>query len=179
MTITLRPELLTAERFAPYGNVIEAGTRSRAPMNAARFERFDDLAKIDIADGGRVAVSVARCRIATALPWRIDTVERHPLGSQAFVLSPLTVDRAAVRQLLAEVVPNIAGQGTALGDAIALGAKKLRERPEGSRVMILIADGDNTAGLFPPIEAAKVAARAGVRIYVIGVGSTESVPNAA
>ena len=89
MTITLKPELLTAERFAPYGNVIEAGTRSRAPMNAARFERFDDLAKIDIADGGRVAVSVARCRIATALPWRIDTVERHPLGSQAFIpLSP-------------------------------------------------------------------------------------------
>ncbi len=98
-------------------------------------------------------------------------------GSQAFVLSPLTLDRGAVRQLLAGVMPNIAGQGTALGDAIALGAKKLRERPEGSRVMVLIADGDNSAGIFPPIEAAKVAARAGVRIYVIGVGSTEkSIP---
>jgi Ca-activated chloride channel family protein len=98
-------------------------------------------------------------------------------GSQAFVLSPLTLDRDAVRQLLADMVPNIAGQGTALGDAIALGAKKLRERPEGSRVMILIADGDNSAGLFPPIEAAKIAVRAGVRIYVIGVGSTqESIP---
>jgi Ca-activated chloride channel family protein len=98
-------------------------------------------------------------------------------GSQAFVLSPLTLDRAAVRQLLTEVLPGIAGQGTALGDAIALSAKKLRERPEGSRVMILIADGDNSSGLFPPIEAAKVAARAGIRIYVIGVGSTqESIP---
>jgi len=98
-------------------------------------------------------------------------------GSQAFVLSPLTLDRDAVRQLLAAIVPNIAGQGTALGDAIALGAKKLRERPEGSRVMVLIADGDNSAGLFPPIEAATLAARAGVRIYVIGVGSDEeSIP---
>ncbi len=98
-------------------------------------------------------------------------------GSQAFVLSPLTSDRFAVRQLLEEVIPGLAGQGTALGDAIALGAKKLRERPEGSRVMVLIADGDNSAGLFPPLEAARIAARFGVRIYVIGVGSTQkSIP---
>jgi Ca-activated chloride channel family protein len=95
-------------------------------------------------------------------------------GSQAFVLSPLTLDRSAVRQLLHSLLPNIAGQGTALGDAIALGTKKLRERPEASRVMILVADGDSTNGLFPPLEAAKVAARAGIRIYVIGVGSTET-----
>lgn len=98
-------------------------------------------------------------------------------GSQAFVLSPLTVDRLAVRQLLDGVVPSIAGQGTSLGDGIALGVKKLRERPEGSRVMVLIADGDNTHGGFAPIEAAALARLAGVRIYVIGVGSKqESIP---
>lgn len=89
MSITLKPEPLTPERFAAYGDVIEAGARQRAAMNAARFERFDDLARIDVAKGGRVAVSVARCRVVTALPYRIDTVERHPLGSQAFIpLSP-------------------------------------------------------------------------------------------
>jgi len=93
------------------------------------------------------------------------------------VLSPLSVDRLAVRQLLDGVVPSIAGQGTALGDAIALGVKKLRKRPEGSRVMILIADGDNSAGGFAPLESAALARAAGVRIYVIGVGSKqESIP---
>lgn len=94
-------------------------------------------------------------------------------GSQAFVLSPLSVDRLAVRQLLEGVATSIAGQGTALGDAIALGVKKLRERPEGSRVLILIADGDNTHGGFVPMEAAALAKLAGVRIYVIGVGSKQ------
>jgi len=94
-------------------------------------------------------------------------------GSQAFVLSPLSVDRLAVRQLLDGVETSIAGQGTALGDAIALGVKKLRERPPGSRVMILIADGDNTHGSFAPLESAALARAAGVRIYVIGVGSTQ------
>ena len=98
-------------------------------------------------------------------------------GSQAFVLSPLTLDRLAVRQLLGGVVPSIAGQGTALGDAIALGVKKLRDRPPGSRVMILIADGDNTAGSFSPLESAALARATGARIYVIGVGSNQkSIP---
>jgi Ca-activated chloride channel family protein len=95
-------------------------------------------------------------------------------GTEAFVLSPLTIDRYAVHQLLEGVVPSIAGGSTALGDAIALGVKKLRQRPEGSRVMILIADGDNTAGSFQPIEAADLARTAGIRVYVIGVGSKQS-----
>ncbi len=94
-------------------------------------------------------------------------------GSQAYVMSPLTYDLNAVRLQLDEVVPNIAGQGTAMGDAIGLGVKKLRERPEGSRVLILIADGDNTAGSLPPLEAARFAAHEGVRIYTIGVGSDQ------
>jgi Ca-activated chloride channel family protein len=98
-------------------------------------------------------------------------------GSQAYILSPLTVDRLAVRQLLDGVVPGIAGQGTALGDAIALAGKKLRDRPPGSRVLILITDGDNTSGGFAPVEAAQVARAMGVRIYAIGVGSTQkSIP---
>jgi len=102
-----------------------------------------------------------------------DRVGLIVFGSQAFVLSPLTLDRHATGQLLDGVEANIAGPGTALGDAIALGAKKLRERPEGSRVMILIADGDNSAGGFTPLEAATLARALGVRIHVIGVGSED------
>lgn len=92
-------------------------------------------------------------------------------GSQAFLLSPLTLDRKAVRHLLDDLVPSIAGDGTAMGDALGLGVKKLRERPQGSRVLVLIADGENTAGIIPPLESARLAAREGVRIYAIGVGS--------
>lgn len=83
--ISLRPEPLTKERFAPYGDVIESGADRPAAMNAARFQRFDDLCDIDIAEDGRVAMSIARCRTATSLPLQIDRLERHPLGSQAFI----------------------------------------------------------------------------------------------
>ncbi|MGB5256182.1 MAG: ureidoglycolate lyase [Woeseiaceae bacterium] len=83
--IRLRPEPLTKQRFAAYGDVIESGADRSAAMNAARFQRFDDLCDIDIADGSHVAMSIARCRAATSLPLQIDMLERHPLGSQAFV----------------------------------------------------------------------------------------------
>lgn len=84
----LRPVPLTRERFAPFGDVIETAGNRVAPMNDARFSRFDDLCAIDVGDG-RVSVSIAAARSATSLPFRIDMVERHPLGSQAFIpLSP-------------------------------------------------------------------------------------------
>ena len=81
--ISLVPVPLTPERFAPYGDVIEASHDRGAAMNDARFERFDDLCNVDV--DGDVAVSVTRCRTPTSLPLRVDMVERHPLGSQAFV----------------------------------------------------------------------------------------------
>ena len=83
-TLSLKPELLTRERFAPYGDVIEGALDSPNVMNEARFQRFDDLCDVDLGDGD-VSISIARCRAPTALPLRIDMVERHPLGSQAFM----------------------------------------------------------------------------------------------
>lgn len=101
-----------------------------------------------------------------------DRVGLIVFGSQAYTIAPMTYDLNAVRQQLADVVPNIAGQGTAMGDAIGLGVKKLRKRPEGSRVLILVADGGNSSGTILPVDGALLAAQAGIRIYTIGVGST-------
>ena len=94
-------------------------------------------------------------------------------GDHAFVLSPLTYDRDAVRFQLDDIEPSMAGDGTAIGDGLGLAIKKLRERPPGSRVLILITDGKPDGGLIPPLEAARLAAREGIRIYTIGVGSTK------
>ena len=82
MTVSVDTQPLTAARFARYGGVIEAGGVAEA-MNSARFDRFDDLCELDT--DGQTAVGIVRCRTATCLPYRVDVVERHPLGSQAFV----------------------------------------------------------------------------------------------
>lgn len=83
----LKPLPLTAERFAPFGDVIETSAFSTSGMNDARFERFDDLADINVDTGqdGHVAISIARSKTPTIFPHRFDVIERHPLGSQAFI----------------------------------------------------------------------------------------------
>ncbi len=82
--IRLSAEPLTGDRFKEFGEVIEATSDRISAMNEARFNRFDGLAAVDVGDG-EVTVSIARCRVATSLPYCVDVVERHPLGSQAFV----------------------------------------------------------------------------------------------
>ncbi len=105
-----------------------------------------------------------------------DRIGMVVFGSQVFVLSPMTLDVQAVHTLVDSIVARMAGDGTAIGDAIGLSVKKLRERPEGSRVLILVTDGENTEGSLPPKLAAQLAAHEGIRIYTIGVGSKGLVP---
>ncbi len=97
-------------------------------------------------------------------------------GDGAYVQSALTLDGEVVRNMLNNVVPRIAGDGTAIGDAIGLAVKKLKERPIASRVLILLTDGENTSGSLSPLDAALLANQFNIRIYAIGVGSSGEVP---
>lgn len=92
-------------------------------------------------------------------------------GTQAYLQAPLTFDRHTVRTWLDEAVIGIAGKNTAIGDAIGLALKRLRQRPANSRVLVLITDGANTAGEIEPLTAAQLAAEEGVKIYPIGIGA--------
>jgi Ca-activated chloride channel family protein len=96
-------------------------------------------------------------------------------GSNAYLQAPLTFDRATVQTLLQEAQLGFAGQQTAIGDAIGLAIKRLRDRPESSRVLILLSDGANTAGEVDPRQAADLAKLAGVKIYTIGLGADEMI----
>lgn len=96
-------------------------------------------------------------------------------GSNAYLQAPLTFDRNTVQALLQEAQLGFAGQQTAIGDAIGLAVKRLRERPESSRVLILLTDGANTAGEVDPRQAADLAKLAGVKIYTVGVGADEMI----
>jgi len=92
-------------------------------------------------------------------------------GQQAYLQTPLTFDRTTVRTLLDEAAIGLAGKETAIGDAIGLAVKRLRQQPEENRVLVLLTDGANTAGTVDPLKAADLAAQEGIRIYTIGVGS--------
>ncbi|WP_396586190.1 vWA domain-containing protein [Bermanella sp. R86510] len=96
-------------------------------------------------------------------------------GEQAYIQTPLTFDLATLKQLLDEAVVGLAGNKTAIGDAIGLGVKRLQALPESNRVLILLTDGQNTAGNIEPLKAAELAAQAGVKVYTVGIGADELV----
>jgi Ca-activated chloride channel family protein len=96
-------------------------------------------------------------------------------GSRAYLQAPITPDRETVAQLVAESEIGLAGRETAIGDAIGLAVKHLRERQTSQRVLVLLSDGASNAGVADPVQAARLAHEAGVRIHTIGVGSDTSV----
>ena len=96
-------------------------------------------------------------------------------GTQAYLQTPLTFDRKTVQTLLDEAVIGLAGDNTAIGDAIGLAVKRLKNQPANSRVLILLTDGANTAGEVSPLKAAELAAANQLKIYTIGVGADEMI----
>lgn len=92
-------------------------------------------------------------------------------GTQAYVYAPLSLDRETVSTLLKDAEVGLAGQETAIGDAIGLAAKQLRDSPAEERVLILLTDGVNTAGSLQPDKAVELAQAAGLRVHTIGFGS--------
>jgi Ca-activated chloride channel family protein len=128
----------------------------------------------DMVIGGRVVDRLTAVKAVAG-----DFIERREgdriglilFGEQAYLQTPLTFDRATARTLLFESAVGLAGRETAIGDAIGLAVKRLRDQPAEERVLILLTDGANTAGRIAPLKAAELAADAGVRIHTIGVGS--------
>lgn len=92
-------------------------------------------------------------------------------GSNAYNYVPLTFDLDTLKELLLDVTTGLAGRHTAIGDAIGIAIKSMHEQKADHRVLILITDGSNTAGFEDPVLAAAAAARQGLTIYTIGVGS--------
>ena len=87
MSVRVKAVPLTVEAFAPFGDVLEASGTPDKMINAGRCGRFHDRAQVDC--DGRVGISLFRSELRQ-LPYQLDLVERHPLGSQAFV--PMSMD---------------------------------------------------------------------------------------
>lgn len=93
-------------------------------------------------------------------------------------ISPLTLDHDTLLSLLdqVEIVSLREEDGTAVGEAIALGVARLRDSTAKSRVMIVLTDGANNAGETEPMQAAQIAKALGIKIYTIGAGRQGVAP---
>ena len=94
-------------------------------------------------------------------------------ADHAYLQTPLTLDRQTIRQQLNRTILRLIGNRTAIGEGIGLATKTFIDSDAPQRVMILLSDGTNTAGVLDPIEAAKIAKKYQATIYTVGVGAGE------
>ncbi|HEY5344934.1 MAG TPA: VWA domain-containing protein [Verrucomicrobiae bacterium] len=129
-------------------------------------------------DMGKPAEKLSRFAIASGV--LKDFIAKRPndrIGMIAFsgvpyLASPLTLNHDWLIENIERLHIGIIGElGTAIGDAVAVAAKRLKAVPNSkSRIMILLTDGDNNMGKLDPLPAAQLAAALGVKIYTIGIG---------
>lgn len=91
-------------------------------------------------------------------------------GDRPYLRAGLSFDLRAIEQLIYESEIALAGESTAIGDAIGLAIKRMKNLPSQSRVIVLLTDGGNNEGMVSPIKAAQIAKSMGIRIYTIGIG---------
>jgi len=106
----------------------------------------------------------------------MDRIGLVVFGTQAFTQSPLTLDKGLLMDLVERMRIGMAGDKTALGTALAVGGKRLKDLKAKSKLLILLTDGRQTAGALSPDEAAEAVQALGVKIYTIGVGGTAPAP---
>ena len=94
----------------------------------------------------------------------------------AFTKTPLTLDHDILLTQLEDVAIGIVPDGTAIGNAIASGVNRIKNSDAKSKLMILLTDGENTAGEIDPLTAARLAKTFGIKIYTVGVGRGGLVP---
>ncbi len=98
-------------------------------------------------------------------------------SGDAYSLSPLSTDYALLKNYIQEInFDMIQNRGTAIGSALGVATNRMRESDSKSKVIILLSDGENTAGSIDPITAAELAFAYGCKIYTIGVGKEGKVP---
>lgn len=139
----------------------------------------ETMAAMDFREGERTvtrlaAVAGEAARFAAARPG--DRIGLVAFGTRAYTVLPPTADHRALDQALAALTVGAAGKRTALGDALGLGVKRLREAAGLSKVIVLCSDGRSNAGELSPEAAVELAKAAGVVIHTVGVGGEAPAP---
>ncbi len=98
-------------------------------------------------------------------------------GEHAFTQCPLTLDHGVLLNFLDNIGIGHAGaNATAIGDAVAIAVKRIKEIESKSKVVILLTDGQNNSGEIAPKRAAEIAATFGIKLYTVGVGTRGKAP---
>jgi len=160
-----------------------ARPQSTANLQDITVEGIDIVVALDIS-GSMLAEDFKPNRMEAAKATALEFIDMRPgdrigvtvFSGESFTLVPLTTDHVLLKDLLRTVHTGMVDDGTAIGDGLATAINRLRESDAISKVIVLLTDGINNAGVIDPLTAAEIAQMLNIRVYTVGVGSKGAVP---
>ena len=146
-------------------------------------EGLDIVMSIDIS-GSMLAEDFRPNRIEAAKKVAMEFIEDRPtdrmglviFSGESFTQCPLTTDQNVLKEQLSNIRSGLLEDGTAIGMGLATAVERLRDSKSKTKIIILLTDGVNNAGLIDPITALEIAKAYKIRVYTLGVGSMGTAP---
>lgn len=168
--------ILASSRPVWYGDPIESPTKHRDMMLVVdlsrSMEQQDMLSEGVMVDRLTAVKQVLNDFISKRKGDRLGLIL---FGDNAYLQTPLTLDRTTIAEQLNRTVLGLVGNQTAIGEGIGLATKTFIDGDAPQRVIVLLSDGTNTAGVLDPIKAAEIAKKYKTTIYTVGIGAGEMV----
>ncbi|WP_325893525.1 vWA domain-containing protein [Grimontia sp. NTOU-MAR1] len=167
--------IVAASRPVWYGNPVQIQPEHRDMMLAVDLSGSMEMEDMLLPDGSATnRLSAVKHVLSDFISKREgDRLGLVLFADHGYLQTPLTLDRNTVAQQLSRAVLGLVGKQTAIGEGLGVATKTFIDSKAPQRVIILLSDGANTAGVIDPIEAAKLAKEYDVTIYTIGVGADQ------
>ncbi|WP_373000447.1 VWA domain-containing protein [Sulfurimonas sp.] len=162
---------IVVDKLSPnnrHGKDIVLAIDASGSMNSSGFD-FED----EVSEGERLSrFEITKIIASEFIKKRIsDNVGVVLYGDFAFIASPITYEKEIVTQMLEYLTQGMAGQNTAIGEAIAIGVRSFKHSKAKNKVIVLLSDGEHNSGSVSPKEATKLANEKGIKIYTIAMGN--------
>ena len=191
-SIRKNPTLKQRLRHLPYGLKIIATTlliialarpQSSTNWEESTTEGIDIVLTMDIS-GSMLAQDLKPDRLEASKNVAMDFISKRIndrvglviVAGESFTQCPLTTDHNVLINLFKDVKSGMVDDGTAIGMGLATAINRLKDSKAISKVIILLTDGVNNSGMVPPLTAAEIAEKFGIRVYTIGVGTEGFAP---
>ena len=160
-----------------------ARPQSSSSWQNVKAEGIDIILTMDIS-GSMLAKDLDPNRLEAAKEVAIEFIDKRIndriglviYAGEAYTQSPLTTDHSVIKNLMGSLKNGMVEDGTAIGVGLATAVNRLKDSKAKSKVVVLLTDGTNNAGDIPPLTAAEIARKFGVKVYTIAVGTNGMAP---
>jgi Ca-activated chloride channel homolog len=149
------------------GKEIVLAIDASGSMNASGFDVDDKLSNGERLSRFELTKKIAKQFIKNRTA---DNVGIVLYGDFAFIASPITYEKEVVSEMIDYLTQGMAGQNTAIGEAIAMSVRAFERSKAKSKVIILLTDGEHNSGAISPKKALSLAKEGDIKIYTIGIG---------